>query len=336
MERCRCVVRGSINIDDYFYVPAIVRPGETISSHDYKQRVGGKGANQAMAIAKAGGEVYFCGTIGHDGEWLRSEVKKLGMNVDGIIASNLPTGRALIQVADNGENSIVLFPGTNYSQLHEERTANENDYLDNATHVLLQNEIHFQSTLYALEHAGNAITIINPSPLPSPAQISSFPWHRVNWLVVNNGEAEGLYRAATNQEDRSWSTEDDLVKLLSASSLFNKTNIICTLGAKGVIAALQGSTSTSFIYVPAAQLRGEVRDTTGAGDCFTGYFVRELMKHGPGARVGKGLTEKDVENILKVAVQAAGISVERPGTIDSIPLAHEVEERLAPVARLSQ
>ncbi|KAF8636160.1 hypothetical protein AX17_003744, partial [Amanita inopinata Kibby_2008] len=337
-EQCRCLVRGSINNDEYFYVQSISRPGETISSTGYKRRIGGKGANQAVAIARAGGSVVFYGTIGKDGSWLKDEMKSYGLDVTGIVATGEITGRALIQVAENGENSIVLFPGANYSQLHEERFKDESDnhHFPNATHLLLQNEIHMRSSHFALQHAGSAITILNPSPLPSLSEIKEFPWQRIHWLIVNEGEAEDLYRSIVGQAVQRWSRREELLQLLSALPPLRLTNIICTLGAQGVVAVIpppdkasEGTSVPSLIHVPATELQNGVCDTTGAGDCFTGYFVRQLMKFGPGAKVGQEISKEGLRNILKVSVQAAGISVERPGTIDSIPFMDEVDARMA-------
>ena len=182
--------------------------------------------------------------------------------------------------------------------------------------------------------------ILNPSPLPSASEIRDFPWHKVDWLVVNETEAEGLYLSLMGTEGTpspSMSTRKVLV-LLSAQPLFKETNIVCTLGAYGVLAFIptfhRPTTSheaPSFIYLPAARLRGEIRDSTGAGDCFTGYFVQGLMEFGPHAVVGKDIKEVDISRILKRCIYAAGMSVEKAGTIDSIPTRGEVEERMAEI-----
>jgi len=333
-----CTVRGSINHDEYFHVRHIVRKGETISSHAHESRVGGKGANQAIAIARAGGTVQFYGTIGKDGTWVRDSMMNCGIDVSGIIVSDEPTGHAIIQVDENGENSIILFPGANHSKLHEKQFVRESkDWFPETTYLLLQNEIDMQSTYYALYNARNATVILNPSPLPSPSEIRELPWHKVDWLIVNEAEAEGLYLSMSGTEETppSMSTRE-LVTLLSTQPLFNETNIVCTLGADGVLAfiptfhrRITAHEVPSFIYLPAARLQGEIRDSTGAGDCFTGYFVQGLMEFGPNAVVGKDIKELDIMRILKISVYAAGMSVEKLGTIDSIPTRGEVEERLA-------
>ena len=168
-----------------------------------------------------------------------------------------------------------------------------------------------QSTHYALQNAKNATVILNPSPLPSASEILEFPWHKVDWLVVNETEAEGLYLSMMGTEGTpspSQSTREVLT-LLSAQPLFEETNIVCTLGADGVLAfiptfhrPIRSYETPSFLYLPAARLRGEIRDSTGAGDCFTGYFVQGLMEFGPHAVVGKDIQELDITRILKRCV----------------------------------
>ena len=230
----------------------------------------------------------------------------------------------------------VLFPGANHTKLHEIQFVKKSEsWFPETTHLLLQNEIHMQSTHYALQNAKNATVILNPSPLPSASEIREFPWHKVDWLVVNETEAEGLYLSMMNSEETpsaSLSTRE-ILSLLWAQPLFKETNIVCTLGADGVLAFIPKFHSThgappSFIYLPAAKLRGEIRDSTGAGDCFTGYFVQGLMEFGPQAVVGKDIKELDITRILQRCVYAAGMSVEKSGTIDSIPTRGEVEERM--------
>lgn len=172
---------------------------------------------------------------------------------------------------------------------------------------------------YALNHSGDATTIFNPSPLPGPAEIVNFPWHKVDWLIVNEGEALDLYKAFTNTDlekctairnaSEPESIREVIVSLSEQSSL-SKTNIICTLGKHGVLAFMpvfhkpkSPCDATTFLYLPAAELKGSTRDTTGAGDCFTGYFVECLMEFGPHAIIGTEVQEEDVARILKICVQ---------------------------------
>ncbi|KAG6853359.1 hypothetical protein C0991_005033 [Blastosporella zonata] len=154
--------------------------------------------------------------------------------------------------------------------------------------------------------------------MPAAQEIKSFPWDKVDWLIVNEGEAEGLYHTLSSIESSTGhtGTPKEILSLLSARPELQKTNIICTLGKDGVMAFIptfhqQGSSehdSFSFLHIPAAVLQGTVRDTTGAGDCFTGYFVQGLMEFGSQAVPGRGIEERDVENILKTCVQVCKTS----------------------------
>ncbi|KAF8155463.1 Ribokinase-like protein [Crassisporium funariophilum] len=311
-SQASCTVRGSINNDEYFYVNHIARPGETISSHGHESRVGGKGANQAVAIVRAGGIAEFYGTIGKDGLWVKDRMMNYGIDVKGIIISEEHIGRAIIQVDDNGENSIILFPGANHSELHEKQFMQQPEgSFPLTSHLLVQNEIHMRSTCYALNNSRNTTVIVNPSPLPSTSDILEFPWDKVEWLIVNEAEAAGLYESILGhriKESMPMSTQE-LISLLSAQPSFEGTNIICTLGSDGVLAFIptfhrprSASEAPSFMHLPAAKLQGEVQDTTGAGDCFTGYFVQGLMQYGPHAKVGKDIKEQDIAKILKTCV----------------------------------
>ena len=198
----------------------------------------------------------------------------------------------------------MLFPGANHSKLYETQSEG---WFPETTHLLLQNEIHMQSTQYALQNARNATVILNPSPLPSADEIRKYPWHKVDWLIVNETEAEGLYLFTSGTEGAPSPSMSprEVLTLLSAQPLFEETNIVCTLGADGVLAFIptfHRPMTTSFIYLPAAILQGEIRDSTGAGDCFTGYFVQGLMEFGPNAVVGKDIKEVDITRILKRSV----------------------------------
>ncbi|TFK19918.1 sugar kinase [Coprinopsis marcescibilis] len=325
---CKCAVRGSI-------MDQIAKPGETKASKLHESRIGGKGANQAVAIARAGGRVQLYATIGKDCMWIKDELQESGIDK--------PTGRAIIQVSDDGENSIILFPGANHSEMHEQQTGLQGQpWFRDATHVLLQYEIHPRSTLHALSEAANMVTIFNPSPMPPVDEIREFPWSRIDWLLVNKHEVEGLVKILATPRvrmavgvGRSMSTKE-LVFCLARHRLFSSTNIVCTLGPDGVLAFVpefhlpsNEHEAPSFMHVPAAKLVGDFRDTTGAGDCFTGYFVQGLMEFGPGARVGHEITEVDLCRLLRKCNLAAGMSVEKPGTIDSIPVCAAVDSRLA-------
>jgi ribokinase len=181
---------------------------------------------------------------------------------------------------------------------------------------------------YALNHSREMTTIFNPSPVPNSAEIADFPWQKIDWLLVNEGEALDLYNALTHpalESSTSTITPNtmsdcrligEIIAGLSEHPSLCKTNIICTLGKDGVLAFIpmfHKPKSTQDVptsmYLPAAKLQGTIRDTTGAGDCFTGYFVEGLMEFGPHARVGREIQEEDVARILKRCVQVSRSTV---------------------------
>ncbi|PPQ99852.1 hypothetical protein CVT24_009603 [Panaeolus cyanescens] len=348
-------------------VPNIVRPGQTISSTGHERRVGGKGANQAVAVHRAGlksnqasgvddnvkpatkkreHDVIFVGTVGYDGEWIKESMLGWGMNVDWIgVNKERATGRAIIQVDTKGENSIVLFPGANHTPIPPVTSLIHGRLLSlyrEATHLLLQNEIPVDATVTALKAVKDScVVVLNPSPLFNSDEVRlKIAWGRVDWLVVNKDEAAGLLESlnvgGTAEELRVLDTPDVLMKMHHTKT-FENTGIVCTLGAEGVMVSVprfvkesirvngDGNGRDGLVFVPAAKAT-VVTDTTGAGDCFAGYFVRGLMELGVGRRE---ITKEQLDEVLKRAVQAAAICVEREGTIDSIPTREEDVDQVA-------
>lgn len=326
MTRPLCLVRGSINIDEFFHVPSVVQPGQTLSSTFFERRAGGKGANQSSAVGRAGGRVALVGAVGQDGGDNLGALKDAGVDVSRVVVSDKEaTGRAIIQLTPEGENCIILYKGANF--LLSPSLLNPAADLS-YTHLLLQNEVPFDSTLAYLYHARTigATTVWNPSPMPSPEELKSVPWGSLDWLLVNEGEVDGLLdalagpgRQATVEADKT-GAETWVRELHEHPNFSRSVGIVCTLGAKGVFALLPSTVDHEVVRLPAARLDGPVRDTTGAGDCFTGYFVAGLMQYQRDA--------EDVKRALRRAVEASGLCVQRPGAIESIPRVEEVEARL--------
>jgi len=179
------------------------------------------------------------------------------------------------------------------------------------THLLLQNEIPLKSTMEYLSaaHALGIITIMNPSPLPTVEQAREFPWGKLTWLIVNEGEARDMLTSVGElhpvdaielvippdgvpEDLTAVRSVHTIVSKLANHPTFKGTNIICTLGSAGLVAfvSLVEDVEKRAFYLPAAKLDGPVVDTTGAGDCFTGYFVSGLM----------GLKQCHKENLVGV------------------------------------
>ncbi|CAE6516611.1 unnamed protein product [Rhizoctonia solani] len=320
-----CLVRGSINMDEFFKVPHIVNPGETISSTEYSQRPGGKGANQAVAVAASGSRVEFAGSVGSDGAWLKEFLKEHGVGTDlMLVHEGKPSGRAIIQTTPDGENAIFLFPGTNHASYPVDAPAIRPYH----THLLLQNEILLSDTVETLQaaHQQGVVSIFNPSPMLSPEDLRLFPWKKLSILVVNQGEARTLLSALGKQDEKlvDFDGQTILNALVSLPVLSGLSGIIMTLGGSGAIASFltPGTGGRETIQLPAAKVK--VTDTTGAGDTFLGYFCGSLMRIPGSTWDAKQLTEA-----LKRSIVAAGLSTERPGAMSSIPLNLEVENQLS-------
>jgi len=199
--------------------------------------------------------------------------------------------------------------------------------LEGFTHLLLQNEIPFKSTTEYLSaaHALGIATIMNPSPLPTSEQTRGFPWGKLTWLIVNEGEARDLLKSVGEPhtmdpielvlpegapEDRAAVRSAHTIgSKLASHPTFKGTNIICTLGSVGLIAfvALAQGVGKGALYLPAAKLDGPVVDTTGAGDCFTGYFVAGLM----GLKQGR---KEDLVGVLNTSIKVRPLQGSNAGS----------------------
>ena len=213
---------------------------------------------------------------------------------------------------------IFLFPPVlHHAANHIELPPPTPDSLEGFTHLLLQNEIPFKSTMEYLSaaHALGIVTIMNPSPLPTAEQTREFPWEKLTWLIVNEGEARDLLTSVGDPQTvdvielvlPSEGTPEDKTVIRSAYTIgsklanhptFKNVDIICTLSSVGLIAFVSSvhDGGKKAFYLPSAKLDGPVVDTTGAGDCFTGYFVSGLM----GLKESHG---KDLLDILNTSIK---------------------------------
>ncbi|MFA6102745.1 MAG: ribokinase [Victivallaceae bacterium] len=285
---------GSLNIDCVYKVPHIVRPGETIASCEYSEFPGGKGANQAVAAARAGAAVFHAGKIGRDGIALRDVLAAEGIDVANVaVDQKIHTGRAIIQVETGGaENAIVLFPGTNQA-IGKADIDTVLAKFGNDTMLILQNEI--SHVPYLIEKAKKSGLKICFNPAPFNPEIKGYPLKMLDIIILNEIEAEGL------------SGESDPQKIiLKLSKILPETEIVLTLGAKGALYYYLGES----LSVPAEKVKAV--DTTAAGDTFIGYLIA-----GRTAGLSAGQS-------LKNACRAAAITVTRPGAIPSIPFAAEL------------
>lgn len=180
------------------------------------------------------------------------------------------TGRAVIQLSTStSDNSIVLLPGANASLSSSLAPSSLRQPLSSYSHLLLQNEIPLASTIDWLEAASSeGVQIIyNPSPMPTKEQLSTFPWSKVDWLLTNEGEARELLGSTGQTQGEHYIK--DLKRKLSTDE-GKGPNIVVTKGENGMAVLFNGE----LVSCAAGEVVGGVKDTTGAGDCFTvGYNV---------------------------------------------------------------
>lgn len=282
---------GSINLDHVYRVEHLAAPGETISSEEYAVLGGGKGANQSLALARAGAAVAHVGKVGRDGIWLRDELGRAGTNVELLEVVDEPSGHAVIQVDRGGMNSIVIFGGAN-QRLDIARIDAELGARPPAT-VLLQNETNDVARCIELAKKHGHKVALNPAPMTDA--VKKFPLSLVDILIVNEIEAEAL----------AGSTEPARLR-----ELCPKAAVVVTHGARGVVALVDGKQhQVSAFSVKAV-------DTVAAGDCFVGYLL---------ANLDAGLAWPEA---LRDACAAAAVSVSRRGAMASIPTRAEVVEFL--------
>lgn len=283
---------GSLNIDHVYQVPHFVRPGETLKCFSYKRFCGGKGCNQSVALGRAGANVWHAGMIGKDGVWLKEYLALAGVNVSLIKEIEEPTGHAVIQVNQAGENSIVIHGGANQCLTHE-FVVEVLQYVEPGDFLLLQNEVNLLPDIICEAKRRKLTIAFNPAPFTE--SVLQFPLEYVSYFFVNRLEAEGLLGTKNVQE---------ICKSFPAK--FPHAKLILTLGADGAIFVSR----ETQIRVQAEKVNAV--DTTGAGDTFIGYFMAQVVRNSP------------PEQCLKVACHAAGICVTRHGAADSIPTISEV------------
>ncbi|PID61654.1 MAG: ribokinase [Gammaproteobacteria bacterium] len=287
---------GSINIDHVYRLPHIVRPGETLASTALDMVLGGKGANQSVALARAGVTVRHLGRVSRDDAWAIDALAASGVDVSLIEAVAGVSGHAIIQVDDGGENAIVLHGGANRgfdrhfleAGLSE---AGEGDWL------LLQNECDELATAMSVAFERGLAVAFNPAPFSS--LVGSLPLEKVAVLWVNETEASEL-----------GGVDDPLVALAALGERLPATRVVLTRGAAGVVQLHRGE------RIDVAAPTVDVVDTTGAGDTFAGYHL---------AGICQGL---DDGVALERAVAAAALAVTKAGASPAIPLAAAVDSFL--------
>ena len=299
----RVLVFGSINTDLIVYVEKLPHPGETVTGGTWESFPGGKGANQAVAAARAGAPVAIYGCLGDDGfgkDRLIS-LAATGIATGGVrVRAGVRSGVALIMVDSEGENSIAVAPGANM-QFEAEGVDIPKVPLGETWVALFQNEIPRQTTedLIVRTRGAGCLVMWNIAPTigrrPGPEILRS-----VDYLVCNKNEIQALVGG-----------NDDLVNQAKVPLGWGVRNVIVTLGSKGSIWVRGESVHRQEAYPV------EAIDAVGAGDCYCGVLAASIAAGSP------------VEAALRRASAAAAISTTRRGAQPSMPTLDEIEDFLS-------
>jgi ribokinase len=313
----RVIVVGSTNTDLVVHCATLPYPGETVLGGDLLTFAGGKGANQAVAAARAGAEVRFIGAFGDDafGRARRADLEKEGVDCSGcVVKKGVASGVALIAIGENkgkakAENLIVVAPGANI-RLTPADLRRALPTLTGGDVVLVCLEIPFATVLAALRagKSAGATTILNPAPSPGHSLPQAF-LRAASVITPNESEA----RALLGTEPRTPAARRKLLKLTDEGC----AHIIITRGARGVdyyfshSASPRGPWELASETIPAPNVKPV--DTVGAGDCFNGCLAAYLAAH-----------QFEFEDAIRFAVAAAALKVTRHGAQAGMPHRAEI------------
>lgn len=292
----KLAVVGSINMDMTVTAERIPLKGETLLGDSISYIPGGKGANQAVAMAKLGAEVEMFGCVGDDanGEKMLDNLNKVGVKTEHIkVLENVPTGIAMITVGEN-DNTIIVVPGAN-GKVDKEYVDGIKDVLETYDMVVLQHEIPLETVHYIVEFCDEKKipVVLNPAPAAAvPMDIIE----KVTYVTPNEHEAVLIF-------GNELSTEELLKKY--------PEKLVITQGFRGVSTCLKNG---EVLTVPARPAK--VADTTGAGDTLNGAFSVQIAG---GA---------DMKSALTFANTAASLSTEKFGAQSGMPTSEEVEKEL--------
>ena len=293
-------VLGSINMDMVARVPHMPVGGETLTADKYYVNPGGKGANQAVAIAKLGGKVAMIGKVGSDetGDALKNNLKAMGVDESMVTRADVPSGIAMI-IVEGGENRIILYKGANHSVTKADvdeglKSAKPGDAL------VMQLEIPLETVTYAAAVAKQKgmLVLLNPAPaVPLGEELLK----NVDIIAPNETETEILTGVGL---------DSDVHIALAVKKLYQLgvKRVIITMGSRGSIVA-EGQTIT-----PVEPRKVKAVDTTSAGDTFVG------------ATVLRYLDGDTLEDAARFASVASSITVTREGAAQSIPTLEEVKK----------
>lgn len=295
------VIIGSINMDLVAATPRIPLAGQTLTGDSFTTTPGGKGANQAVAAARLGSAVHMVGMVGNDvfGTSLVENLTQSNVNVDAVARTEGPSGVAMIAVASNGENSIIVVPGAN-GKVTETFIDAQEPLIRSAGMVLCQLELPLPIVTYVIALCARLDVPVMLDPAPA-AELPDSIWSGIAWFTPNETEA-ALYAGEALEPEAA-------ARTLLGRGL---RGVALKRGAQGVYVALRNGNAA---WVPAFHVNAV--DTVAAGDCFNGAFAVALLE---------GL---DPFAAARFASAAAAISVTRHGAQASMPSRSEVDRFLA-------
>jgi len=264
-----------------------VSPGETIASSRYARFSGGKGLNQSIALARAGATVVHAGKVGADGRFLRDLLNEAGVDTRFVREDPGATGHALIQVAPDGQNAIIIEGGANRC-LDRGMIEQVAATLGPGDWVLVQNEVNDVDRILSIAGARGAAVAFNPAPVT--AAVAEYPLDGLHTLLLNEVEATAMMQCRE--------PEEAVERLLARH---RRIRVVLTLGAKGALYADANGRIAQEAFAVAAV------DTTGAGDTFIGFYLSAIAG---GA---------DPAEALRLGCRAASLCVGRKGAAASIP-----------------
>jgi ribokinase len=298
-------VMGSFVADVAFRTDKLPAWGETFMGRTFQLGPGGKGSNQAVAAARAGASVSFISKLGEDpfGEMARSLYRAEGIDTRHLLRTKTSTGAAAIIIdAHTGENSIIVVPGACF-ELSPDEIDDMKDLIASTAIFVTQLELALPTVEHGLMLARslNVPTLLNPAPA---CKLPDSIFQYCDYLTPNETEAEILTGIKVT-------TQADAERAADALLGLGVRNVVITLGAQGAFV----KNATTRAHVPAYNA-GEVVETTGAGDGFSGGFA-------------VGLAEgREIVEAVRFGCAVAGISVTRPGTAPSMPSRAEVDALL--------
>ena len=294
-----CVI-GSLNMDLVVNVDTMPKPGQTIIGSNFKEVPGGKGANQAVAMARLNGNVSMIGKVGEDGfgQTLINSLKNDKVDTTYVQTAKGATGVALITVDKNAQNSIVVSPGANF-EVKEDDIDNNIEAIKNSDIVVLQLETPLNTIRYALNKAKelNKYTILNPAPA---VKLDDEIIKNVDLLTPNETELEIISGVSIE-------TEEDIQKAAQIMIEKGVKELIVTLGSKGSLYINKEKSMFKKAY------KVEAVDTTAAGDSYTGALAVALSQ------------DKCIEDAMDFASKVGALSVLKEGAQSSLPTLEDVE-----------